>query len=118
VRKLLVLFVCFVTIISLFAVNNETKSFSFENYLTEISIVAEDRPKMPSTEFIESVFDEYGNYEPDTSGILKAIKAVWTTLKLIYEYVVFACRWFVYCCEFILYVIDLIVACTYNLLVW
>lgn len=117
-RKLGVLLICLAVIIALFGVNNATKTFSFESYLTEISQVAENRPSMPSTDRVNSVLDEYGEYDADTSGVIKALKAVWTTLKLIYECLVFAVKFIVYIFEMLVYVIKIVVACTYNLLVW
>lgn len=113
-----VFLICLATLIALFGINSTTKSFSFENYLTEISVVAENQPEMPSTEKIDKVFNEYGDYSSDDKGIIDALKAVWTTLKLIYECVVFAVRFIVYILEMLIYVINIASACVYNLLVW
>lgn len=117
-RKFGVILICLAVIIALFSVNNSTKTFSFEHYLTEISVVAENRPSMPDSEKIDKVINEYGNYTEDTNNIVKALKDVWTTLKLIYECVVFAVRFLLYIFEMLLYVIKIVIACTYNLLVW
>ena len=119
-RKIGVLLICLAVIISLFSVNNATSSFSFENYLTEISQVAENRPSMPDTEKIDKVILEYelNEDEEDSSKILVVLKSVWTTIKLIYECIVFAVRFLLYIFEMLVYVIKIVCACTYNLLVW
>lgn len=118
-RRIGVLLLCLMVIIALFSVNNATKTFSFESYLTEISRVAENRPNMPSAEKIEKVFLEYDQNGDDTSTkILGVVKSIWTTLKLIYECIVFAVRFLLYIFEMLLYVIKIVCSCTYNLLVW
>ena len=117
-RKLGVLLICLAVIIALFAVNNATKTFSFENYLTQISVVAENRPDMPDTEKIDKVileFEDNGDEDPNWYDIFKD---VWTAVKLIYECVVFAVRFLLYIFEMLLYVIKIVFACSYNLLVW
>lgn len=116
-KKLGVFLICFAVLIALFSVNNVSKDFSFEHYLTEISEVADDRPEMPSTEKINKVVLEYGNYDDDSKWY-EVLKSVWTTLKLIYECVVFAVQFLIYIFEMIVYVIKIVVACTYNLIVW
>ena len=113
-----VFLICLATLIALFGINSTAKSFSFENYLTEISVAAENRPEMPSTEKIDKVFNEYGEPSADDSGIIQALKSVWTTLRLIYECLVFAVRFVVYIVEMLIYVINIASACVYNLLVW
>lgn len=116
-KKVSVFFICFAVVIALFSVNNVSKSFSFENYLVQISEVADNRPDMPSTEKINKVVLEYGNYDDDSKWY-EVLKSVWITLKLIYECIVFAVQFLIYIFEMIVYVIKIVIACTYNLLVW
>ena len=118
-NKLVVFIICLATIVALFSVNNANNTFSFEDYLTKVSVSAENRPSMPSTEKIDKVILEYEQNGEDTSSkILEVIKSVWTTLKLIYECVVYAVRLLLYLVEMTLYLINIVSAMTYNLLVW
>ena len=118
-KKLLVVLICLATCVALFGVNNANNTFSFEDYLTKVSVSAENRPSMPSTEVIDKVILEYEQNGEDTSSkILEVIKSVWTTLKLIYECVVYAVRFLLYLVEMVLYLINILSAMTYNLLVW
>lgn len=118
-RKLVVVFICLAIIVALFGVNNANSTFSFEDYITKVSISAEDRPVMPSTEKIDKVILEYEQNGSNTSSkILEVVKSVWTTLKLIYECVVYAVKILLYLVEMFLYLINILTALTYNLLVW
>ena len=117
-KKIVVIIICLATIVALFGVNNATKTFSFEDYITKVSVSAENRPDMPSTEKIDKVVNEYGDHSADDSGIINALKSVWTTLKLIYECLVYAVKFLLYLVEMLLYLINILSAMTYNLLVW
>ena len=117
-RKLGVLLICLAVIIALFGVNNATKTFSFESYLTEISQVAENRPSMPSSERIDKVILEFEDNNEEEQKWYKIFEDIWTGIKLIYECVSFAVRFLLYIFEMLVYVIKIVVACTYNLLVW
>lgn len=118
-KKIVVIIICLATIVALFGVNNATKTFSFEDYITKVSVSAENRPDMPSTEKIDKVILEYEQNGEDTSSkILEVVKSVWTTLKLIYECVVYAVKFLLYLVEMLLYLINILSAMTYNLLVW
>lgn len=114
-----VFLICLATLIALFGINSTAKSFSFENYLTEISVVAENRPEMPSTEKINKVILSFEEDGKDTqTKILQVVRAIWNSIKLIYECLVFAVRFIVYILEMLIYVINIASACVYNLLVW
>ena len=118
-KKIIVVLICLATCVALFSVNNANNTFSFEDYITKVSISAEDRPDMPSTEKINVVLEDYGDIEYDEgAGVVKALKYVWNTLKLIYECLVFAVEFVVYLFEMLLYLINIVTALTYNLLVW
>ena len=120
-NKLVTLIICLATIVALFSVNNSSTTFSFEDYITKVSVSAENRPDMPSTEKIQKVFLEYEFSEEDkedSAKILVVVKSIWTTIKLIYECIVFAVMFLLYLVEMLLYVINIATALTYNLLVW
>ena len=117
-RKFFAFLICFACLISLFAINTEGKDFSVETYLTNLSVIAEDRPNFPSTENINKTLEEYGEYEDKISGILKAIKAVWTTIKLIYQCLVFAVNLLLYIAQMMIYIFKLASASVYYLVAW
>lgn len=120
-KKIVVIIICLATIVGLFGVNNATKTFSFEDYITKVSVSAENRPDMPSTEKIQKVFLEYEFSKEDkenSAKILVVVKSIWTTIKLIYECIVFAVMFLLYLVEMLLYLINILSAMTYNLLVW
>lgn len=119
-NKLVVFIICLATIVALFSVNNANSTFSFEDYITKVSVSAEDRPSLPSTEKIDKVMLEYelNEDDEDSSKILVVLKSVWTTIKLIYECIVYAVRLLLYLVEMTLYLINIVSAMTYNLLVW
>lgn len=117
-RKLVVVLICLATIVALFSVNNTNSTFSFEDYITKVSVSAEDRPSMPSTEKIEKVFLEFEENGSDSSPWYEIFEDIWTVCKLIYECVVYAVKILVYLVEMTLYLINIVSAMTYNLLVW
>ena len=118
-RKLGAFLIFFAAIVALFSINNIDKTFSFEAYLDNISIVADDRPTLPSTEAIENTIDEYDETQlSDNPGIIKSLKHIWTTLKLIFQIIVYVMKFFVYLIQSIFFIIRFISACFYNLIVW
>ena len=119
-KKIYVFLIVFALIISLISYNNVNSTFSFESYLDKVSQVAVTQPIMPETETISGTLDEYdviaGN--TDDSGVIKALKYIWTTLKLIFHCIVFALRFLVYIVEMLVYVLKIVSALFYNLIVW
>ena len=117
-KKLIVLIICLATVVALFGVNNQRDAFSFEDYITKVSVSAENRPVMPSTEKIDKVFLEFEENGSDSSPWYEIFEDIWTVCKLIYECVVYAVKMLVYLVEMTLYLINIVSAMTYNLLVW
>lgn len=118
-RKFFAFLICFACLISLFAINTEGKDFSVETYLTNLSVIAEDRPNFPTTKYITDTIAEYDETQmSDDAGIFKAIKYVWITLKVIYQCVAFTINFIVYIAELMLYIFKLASASVYYLVVW
>lgn len=118
-KKFLSFFLCFASLIALFSIKNADSNFSFEAYLNKISSVADNRPSLPDTSDISYVLNEYdqGDSE-DASGILKALKSIWTTIKLLFQCIVYFIKFIVYIVQFIVYVCQLLSACFFNLVIW
>lgn len=111
--------ISFALIVSLISYNNANSSFSFEKYLDNISQVTAVQPTMPSTENITDTISEYDDTLGSSEGdIFKAIKCIWITLKVIYQCVVFALKFLVYIAEMLVYVLKIVSAMFYNLIVW
>ena len=117
-NKLVVFIICLATIVALFSVNNANNTFSFEDYITKVSVSAEDRPSMPSTEKIDKVFLEFEEKNETDSKWYEIFEDIWIVCKLIYECVVYAVKILIYLVEMSLYLINIVSAMTYNLLVW
>lgn len=118
-RKFYVFIICLATLIALFSINNGTKTFSFESYLTELSQVADERPKLPDTKNISDTFSEYEELGTDNSeNIVKILKSIWTTIKLIVYAVVFLARFILYILNYIIFLAKLLGTATFNLVVW
>lgn len=117
-KKIFAFFLCFVVIVALFSFNKNGREFSFEQYLTELSQVADDRPGMPSSERVDEVLAEFGEYEESTSGILKALKTIWSVIKLIYNCLVFAVEFLIYIVKYMIFLSEFMTVATYKLFVW
>ena len=113
--------ISFALIVSLISYNNANSSFSFEKYLDNISQVTAVQPTMPETGEINDTLEEYSYVEKDDNnslGIIKALKYVWVTLKLIFHCLVYALKFLVYIAEMLVYVLKIVSAMFYNLIVW
>ncbi len=118
-KKILAFFLCFASIIALFSLKNADKTFSFEVYLNKISSVADNRPTLPDTSSISYVLNEYDQGDTaDTSGILKALKSIWTTIKLIFQCFIYFMKFIVYIIQYLVFIGQLFTACFFNLIVW
>lgn len=118
-KKIFAFFLCFVTIIALFSINNTGKEFSFESYLTELSQVADERPKIPDTVDIENTLEEFELTEQeDTAKILKVVRHIWTGIKLLAHGIVFICKFMLFLLLYIVFLIKLVSVGTFNLFIW
>ena len=117
-KKIFSFFLCFVVIVALFSINSNSREFSFEQYLTELSQISDDRPKMPSSERVDEILEEFGEYDDNTSGILKALKTIWSVIKLIYNCLVFAVEFLIYIIKYMIFLAEFMTVATYKLFVW
>ena len=118
-RRLGAFLIFFAALVAILSINNIDRTFSFENYLENISIVADDRPTLPSTENIQNTLAEYDETQlSDNPGIIKSLKHIWTTLKFIFQIIVYVFKFISYIIQFFFFIIRLVGACFYNLLIW
>lgn len=120
-KKILTFLLCFATLVALFSIKNTNSEFSFEQWLTNISEVSDNRPTMPSTDDVDFALDSFKEYEEDadvSEKILVTIENFGNVFTVGYECIVFAVKFLIYIVEYILYLSTLVSVMFYNLFVW
>ena len=116
-KKILAFLLCFATLVALFSIKNADSKFSFEQWLTNVSEVSDNRPTMPTTDNITKIWEDE-EYSEDGAGIVKVLTTIKNIFVTIYECLVFAIKFLVYIVEYILYLSQVVSVVFYNLFVW
>ena len=119
-KNLGIFLLCFAVVISVLSFNVDRSEFSFEQYLTKLSAIADERPDFPNASEITDVIDEYDetSLDQNSNGIVKSLKYIWTSLKLIYQVLVYIVKIVIYLVQMIAFIGTFAVTAFADLLVW